>query len=387
MAVPRRTLGYNTVVPVDMGKRHRGRALRWLVALTALVAVPRIGDPLVNAHPAFFSKYTFHGQVRAILARHCASCHGSARVAAMSFDRYADTRPWAIAIKEEVLERRMPPWPAHAGFHPVRNDPSLTSFEREVLVEWIEGGAPEGDPRPASADDADLASSVGGGDSGGDVVLRLPPRTAARTQEVSLRPDLGGRKWLASWAVTPEEGGALAEVRLYAGRRLLGTWHPVSGRVTLPACVGQALEGPLRARLAFSKAAATGESPGRLRLGLLDVAPAMTVRLRSLAVDERLVNELTLFGVQLPSRATVGGVIELRASFPDGRVDVLGVFSPMGAHPAADLRFEAPITLPAGTELHRAGDELQVLVGPGRVPPACGERVSEGAPPLPSTAR
>jgi len=64
----------------------------------------------------------------------------------MSLLTYAEARPWAKAIKEEVLERRMPPWGAVPGFAEFRDDPSLTSEELHWIADWVEGGAPEGDP-------------------------------------------------------------------------------------------------------------------------------------------------------------------------------------------------------------------------------------------------
>lgn len=63
----------------------------------------------------------------------------------MSFVTYEDTRPWAKAIKEEVLERRMPPWGAVRGIRELRDDPSLSQPEVDMIVSWVEGGAPKGD--------------------------------------------------------------------------------------------------------------------------------------------------------------------------------------------------------------------------------------------------
>jgi hypothetical protein len=60
---------------------------------------------------------------------------------------YAQTRPWAVAIKEEILRRRMPPWGAVKGFGEFRNDQGLSSEEIEVLVSWIDGGVPEGNEK------------------------------------------------------------------------------------------------------------------------------------------------------------------------------------------------------------------------------------------------
>lgn len=59
---------------------------------------------------------------------------------------YSQVRPWAKAIKDEVLNRRMPPSAAIKGFGDIVNDGSLTQEEIQRIAEWVEGGAPEGDP-------------------------------------------------------------------------------------------------------------------------------------------------------------------------------------------------------------------------------------------------
>jgi hypothetical protein len=62
----------------------------------------------------------------------------------MPFETYRQTRPWAQAIKEQVLLKKMPPWFAdpHAG--KFANDPTLTPGEIQTLARWAESGAPEG---------------------------------------------------------------------------------------------------------------------------------------------------------------------------------------------------------------------------------------------------
>jgi hypothetical protein len=63
----------------------------------------------------------------------------------MSLITYDEARPWAKAIRDEVGERRMPPWGAVKGFGQFRDDKSLADPEIEMLVLWVEGGAPKGD--------------------------------------------------------------------------------------------------------------------------------------------------------------------------------------------------------------------------------------------------
>jgi hypothetical protein len=59
---------------------------------------------------------------------------------------YQEARPWAKAIKEEVLERRMPPFSAIKGFGELRNDRAITQEELHLIADWVEGGSPEGEP-------------------------------------------------------------------------------------------------------------------------------------------------------------------------------------------------------------------------------------------------
>lgn len=46
----------------------------------------------------------------------------------------------------------MPPWGAVKGFGDFRNDKGLTEEQLELIVDWEEGGAPEGDPKDIPAD-------------------------------------------------------------------------------------------------------------------------------------------------------------------------------------------------------------------------------------------
>ena len=60
---------------------------------------------------------------------------------------YEQARPWAKAIRDEVLARRMPKWHAARGYGEFANDPSLSPFEVALIAAWAEGGAPKTLPR------------------------------------------------------------------------------------------------------------------------------------------------------------------------------------------------------------------------------------------------
>ncbi|MBI4519993.1 MAG: thiol-disulfide isomerase [Gemmatimonadetes bacterium] len=89
---------------------------------------------------------TFSRDVAPILYENCVSCHRPGEIAPMSLVTYQQARPWARSIRQEVLQRRMPPWKADPHYGTFRNDRLLTDQQIATLVAWADGGATEGDP-------------------------------------------------------------------------------------------------------------------------------------------------------------------------------------------------------------------------------------------------
>ena len=98
-------------------------------------------------HDAPTTKLTWTREISRMVTQRCVGCHQPGGAAPFSLQTYAEARPWAVAIKEEVLQRRMPPWPAAKGFGEFSNDNSMPQEEINRLAEWAEGGAPEGEAR------------------------------------------------------------------------------------------------------------------------------------------------------------------------------------------------------------------------------------------------
>lgn len=109
-----------------------------------LIAVLGFGVS-AEAHDFFSTKVTWSREISRIVIQRCASCHHEGG-SAFSLRTFEEARPWAKAIKEEVLERRMPPWGAVKGFGEFQNDQALTQEEIELIGDWVEGGSPEGEP-------------------------------------------------------------------------------------------------------------------------------------------------------------------------------------------------------------------------------------------------
>lgn len=90
---------------------------------------------------------TFSKDVAPILEKNCQACHRPGEAAPMSLLTYQQARPWAKAIKQAVLTKKMPPWFADPQYGHFRNDRSLAQKDVETLVNWVDAGAPEGDPK------------------------------------------------------------------------------------------------------------------------------------------------------------------------------------------------------------------------------------------------
>src|SRR5260370_2853800 len=112
-----------------------------VIALTAgLATMP--GASKIVKEPVTFSK-----DVAPILQKNCQSCHRPGEAAPMSLLTYQETRPWAAAIREAVILKRMPPWYADSHFGKFSNDRSLSKADIHTLVSWANTGTPAGDSK------------------------------------------------------------------------------------------------------------------------------------------------------------------------------------------------------------------------------------------------
>lgn len=128
-------------------RSHHSRiAIAVLVVAFCLFASlrPRAG----GAHDPITTKVMFNKEVIRILARNCLACHAPGKIKSdISLTTYEEARPWAKAIKEEVLEKRMVPFQAVKGYGSFVHDYTLSQRDVELLVSWIEGGAPRGEAK------------------------------------------------------------------------------------------------------------------------------------------------------------------------------------------------------------------------------------------------
>jgi hypothetical protein len=125
--------------------RRTSIPVKYLLLFLSTATLPTVTNGTLYAHDPITTQVTWNREIIRLLTARCVSCHHDGG-AAFSLATYDDARPWAKAIKEETLERRMPPFAAVKGFADLRDDQSLTMEQLELISDWVEGGAPEGDP-------------------------------------------------------------------------------------------------------------------------------------------------------------------------------------------------------------------------------------------------
>jgi hypothetical protein len=187
---------------------------------------------------------TYTKDVAPILFKNCTGCHRPGEIGPMSLLTYADVRPYASSIKEEVEAGHMPPWHANAPAGTFVNDRRLSDAEKATLLRWVDAGAPRGDgkdlpPPPIYTDGWTIGEP--------DVVFELPETFEVPAQgtieyqyfevptnftedrwiqAVELRPDARAVVHHILLYAREPEGSGPARPRVLQGRRDQGTPEP-----------------------------------------------------------------------------------------------------------------------------------------------------------------
>jgi hypothetical protein len=171
-----------------------------LHALIATVTILALAS--VEAHDPINSTVTWTGDIERLVHARCIGCHTDGGRGPMSLVSYEDARPWAKAIREEVLTRRMPKWHAARGYGHFANDRSLTPFEIALVVAWVDGGAVRGTKRmPDRTPMPAVTTSVPGVRH---VKMRCGDQRLPRGRLVAVRPHLAERGSAGISVVLPD---------------------------------------------------------------------------------------------------------------------------------------------------------------------------------------
>ena len=126
------------------GRQARGTVRPLRPAFLTLATVLLLTHPGI-AHDPPRTTVTWAGDIARLVQARCTRCHAPDGKGPMSLVTYEDARPWASAMREEVLARRMPKWHAARGYGEFSNDPTLSPFDIALIVAWVDGGAVRGD--------------------------------------------------------------------------------------------------------------------------------------------------------------------------------------------------------------------------------------------------
>lgn len=89
---------------------------------------------------------TFSKDVAPILYKNCVTCHRPGEIAPMPLITYDDAKAYRSEIIDEVGQGHMPPWHANAAPGTFTNERRLPAGDKDTILRWAKGGAPQGNP-------------------------------------------------------------------------------------------------------------------------------------------------------------------------------------------------------------------------------------------------
>ena len=335
-----------------MTRSGSGRAI-----VLAIVAVVGAGGVRVRTDDPVSSNVRYTGEIVRIFDRRCLGCHADQGLA-MPLTTYGDVRSWGRAIREEIIEQRMPPWAAARGYGRFRNELSLSAREMLTLLSWIDGGMPRGDDRElpvASANSERPAPDV----RVPLPVQRVPAAVEHVVRHVAIDVDLDPGRPIARVAIAPDATRVLRGALVFeadaagAPARWLGAWLPWQHEAAPPAPSTFRL--PPRARLVVEL---------HYRGAADDVTDAPAVDIYYGSRGARPSDQIAVSPgapVSLPASASVWAIVpspgesaaslQVSAREPDGATSVL-LWIPHVSHVWPQVLLpDRPVVLPAGTVL------------------------------------
>ena len=377
-------------------KRHPFRQAAVVCPLVLVIAATLTVTWRGNAHEVITTRITFNKEIVRILAKSCMSCHHTGGLAPMPLTTYQEARPWAKAIKEEVLERRMPPWHSVTGYGEFANDPSLAAREIDFITAWVDGGAPKGEDKDlAPLPDFDKEWTLGVPD-----LILTPPAPASRNVDENaesrcfvLHNPSAKDRWIR--AIDIQSGGSLQHALIWIepsgkpdrpatalgtpecgcveGSRFqasaaLGTWVAGQEATPLGKGVAQLLPGGARLLMQVHYRESSGEIRVPPRVGLYFAQGAVEKRLRTVPVmnsgfeippgagpfrvkaTHTLKQDAEAVAV-LPHMHLLGKSIEVAAFRPDGSRETLVWVRNYDFDWQSIYTFQRSIPLPAGTRI------------------------------------
>jgi hypothetical protein len=369
---------FDSMASVFVRHLAQGRPLVAVIAVGVVVAGYQLlrPEPVYSRHVPITTKIVFNREIAQIFQRKCFQCHTDGNVS-VPLTTYKEARPWAVAIKEEILEKRMPPWGAASGYGHFANDMSLTGREISLILSWADGGAPSGvllvdeDKQPV------FVPSLNSWELGTpDAVIavgeqkKIAADSPFRVERLEVATGLKQPRWLRALQMNPTDRRVVHYAAVYDARngRWLGTWTPSSQVSAMPEGLGVQLPAGAKLNIEIGYRGNMEEASGAGELGLyflekpaaqspttIEVA-ATAVNLSPARKGERMRAETTLKSASTiaslwPRLGPGARSLEVTAIRPDGSVEPMLWVNNYRAEWPAPYILKEPLTLPAGTRL------------------------------------
>jgi hypothetical protein len=353
---------------------RRGAAVAAAVLGVAVVYAVLRPAP-VYTHKPITTNILFKNEIAQIFQRKCFQCHSENNLA-MSLTTYTDARPWARAIREEVLDRQMPPWQAVPGYGHFANDLSLNTREKEIILSWADGGAPSGVlkveesippvyvPAAPSWDhgEPDLVLAIGAGHT-------VTSGSPLQIKRFVVATNLQAAKRVRAISLKQGDRRVVRHAAFYDGTtgKWLGGWTPWQ---TLSSLANEtAVQLPAKASIAVeigytsTDADVTdtselglyfGDGNGPVADAMSIAAPESTVASGTTAQRVRVETKLaadTTFVAIWPNPGEGATSIEIAATTPDGMMRPLLWVNEYRPEWRSPFYLAAPLPLPRGTRL------------------------------------
>lgn len=102
------------------------------------------------------TEISYSADVAPTLLENCGGCHVTGGIAPWAMVNYEIVRSFAPTIRQVLREKRMPPWHADPHVGEWKNSRDITPQERQLIVRWIDAGAPRGEGPDPLAEREDI---------------------------------------------------------------------------------------------------------------------------------------------------------------------------------------------------------------------------------------
>lgn len=348
------------------------RPFRTAIGVAGAIVLVCAGAERLDADDPVSSSVRFNREIIRILQRRCLPCHGPGALA-MPLVSYRDVREWGRAIREEVVERRMPPNSAAPGYGRLDNPLALTARETSTLLTWLDGGMPRGEERDLPPS---LEPATGDTPATPDALRvdlpeqMVPPLEELVVRRITVDTRLAADRLVSRVVVRPGSRGVLRGALVYAGsgeESWVGAWLPWQRTFVAPETHAFVLRKGAALTVVLYYRGGDEAIVDRSAIEL-HAAPAASRPLSSLRIEATarpageaagpaaslgqltLETDTTIWALQPVVGATTQ-TLELRARRPGGATEVLLWMPTVRPEWPHVLVLQQPAVLPAGTTL------------------------------------